>query len=84
MDDDPQEHPMGLPHLHRHPILLRPCLAASSAVAGLEPELVEVSGVEGDRRGDFHEERSRIANSQQLRHSAGALAPGFEAGGSDG
>ena len=30
--------------LRRHPILFRPGLAASAAVAGLEPELVEVSG----------------------------------------
>ena len=53
--------------------------AAASAVAGLEPELVEVSYVKRDRRGDLHAQRTLFAEGEELGHSAGAFAPELQA-----
>ena len=49
-------------------------------VAGLEPELAEVAGVEGDGSGDGDGERYGLADGEELGSAAGAFAPGFESG----
>ena len=49
-------------------------------VAGLEPELVEVAGVEGDGGGDGYGERSGLADGEEFGGTAGAFALGFQPG----
>jgi hypothetical protein len=42
--------------------LLWPGGAAASAVAGLQPELIQIAGVKRDGRRDFHEQLAGIAD----------------------
>lgn len=63
--------------LQLKPLLHRPGLACASAVAGLEPDLVEHSFGEDEEVGDDDTELAGVADDEELGGAAGGLAIDF-------